>query len=193
MGRSRGELLERALAALAADEDTPVLTRPDDLTGDPRMPREGPEAIPDGRFERVTELVARGSPLDLDQLVALQLEQPDRVRAPTSASTVRERNDGDGRIPAAELVPDRRTPDHLVATGPQPSRVDVRGLPAGRRRAAFAGPCLAGRARTLKPPACDVDMWDHDGSAAASAAGSPTRAPGSRGGVALGAPLLQPG
>ncbi len=193
MGRSRGELLERALATRAADQDAPVLTRPNDLAGDARMPGEGPEAIPDGRFERVTKLVARRPPLDLDQLVALLLEQLDRVRAPTGASTARERNDGDGGTPAVELVPDRRTPDQLVATGPQSGRVDVRGLPARRRRAAFAGRCLARRARTLEPPACDVDMWDHDRPAAASAAGSPTRAPGSRGGMALGAPLLQPG
>ncbi len=151
MGRSRGELLERALATPAADHDAPVLTRPDDLAGDARMPGEGPEAIPDGRFERVTKLVARRPPLDLDQLVAVLLEQLDRVRAPTGASTARERNDGDGRTPAVELVPDRRTPARScrAAVGPR-----GRARPLGRsgsRSVRRPLPCTSGtNARTIR-------------------------------------------
>ena len=117
MGRSRGELLERARRRACRGSGRTCPHRPDDLAEDRRMPGEGPEAIPDGRFERVTKLVARRPPLDVDQLVALLLEQLDRVRAPAGASTARERNDGDRATPAAELVPDRRTPDQLWRPG----------------------------------------------------------------------------
>ena len=68
------ELLEALLTASPFDHDAAVCRRPYDRPDDQRLTGERPEAIPDRRLERVAELIASGPPLDVDQLVALELD-----------------------------------------------------------------------------------------------------------------------
>jgi hypothetical protein len=59
-GRSLQQLLEGPIATAAADEDRPVVRRPDDLATQHRLPGKAPEALPHRCLERVAELVTRG-------------------------------------------------------------------------------------------------------------------------------------
>ena len=68
---------------------------------------EGPEAVPDGRLERVAQLVVSGPPLEVDHLVAIEPTQHDPVRATTAASPAAERDRGGRRAARLELLPDR--------------------------------------------------------------------------------------
>jgi predicted enzyme related to lactoylglutathione lyase len=152
------ELLEALVAAPAFDHDAAVRRRPDDGPGDQGLPGEGPEAVPDGRLERVAKLVASSPPLDVDQLVAIEPTQHDPVRPTTAASPAAEGDGGDGRSARLELLPDRLSAQELMPYGPKPRSMDARRLAPGRSAAWLPWEGLTRRARTCAPPARDVEL-----------------------------------
>ncbi len=105
--RRSHDLLEAVLAAPAFDHDAPIDAGPDHGAGDLRLSGERPEPIPDRRLECVAELVASGSPLDVDQLVAVQAAQNDPVDTAAPPGAAAERHHRDGGAALLELIPDR--------------------------------------------------------------------------------------
>jgi hypothetical protein len=86
MGRSRGELLKRVIAAASPDHGTPVFRGPDHLAPHKRVVGETPEPIPDRSLQRIAELVQRAPALDLDKRLALEPPAPARPQNGTTGT-----------------------------------------------------------------------------------------------------------
>ena len=102
----------KGLTAAALEDDAAVGCRPRDDACNLRLSGERSEPIPDRRFERVTELVASGPLLHIDQLVAIESTQHDPVDAPAAAA---ERHGCDRRATPLELGPHVVAREQLVA------------------------------------------------------------------------------
>ena len=193
MGRSRGELLERAARHACRGSGRTCPQRPDDVAAHRGCPTKVPKRSQTGAssaWHSSSRPVHRSTSASSSPS---NRRSCDRVGVPATPCAAPERHDHDGRSATLQLLPYRRPPANSCRAGRNRAactRAASRPVGVAQRS---PDRCLARRARTLEPPTCDVDTWDHDRPAAASAARSPTRAPGSRGSMALGAPLLQPG
>ena len=101
------ELVEAFLTLSPLDYDAAVCRRPYDRPGDQRLTGKRAEPIPDGRLERVAELVASDPSLDVDQLIAIDLAQHDPLRATAAASPDAQRDRGNRCAERLKLLPDR--------------------------------------------------------------------------------------
>jgi hypothetical protein len=99
------------------------------------MPGELGESIPDRRLQDVAQLIPAGPPLDLDQLLALETQQPDHICAPAAPRAIPERHHGGRRTAALEpcraighrshLAARPLLPAPVVGAFEQPSEADA--------------------------------------------------------------------
>ena len=185
-------LPETRVTSRPGDEDRLVIGRPPDDAADRRLPRERAVAIPNGRLERVRELVAEGPASDRNKRCFRAPGNADRPCAATGPITAGERDLDDPHAASLELRPHGRA-GNLARPRTKPRGVDRRRRLSARRAASLARKGLACRASALHPPARDVQPRRRQEPAGGAIAPEPTLAAApSRRSMALRAPLLEP-
>ena len=153
--RSPYGLPETRVTSRPGDEDRLATGRPPDDAPDRRLPRERAVAIPNGRLERVRELVAEGPASDRNKRCFRAPGNADRPCAATGPITARERDLDDPHAASLELRPHGRA-GNLTRPRTKPRGVDHRRRLSARRAASLARKGPACRASAFHPPARDV-------------------------------------